>query len=253
VRPINRPLVGFVAGVLNGLIGIGGGIVIVPAMIRRGATPQQAVGTSLTAMVVFSSVAFAVHAWFSGFALGGPGFAVVVAAGIAGAVAGGWILARIAVRRMLLLFALLVFAVALRLVLQGLGVASPQPIWPGDPTVAGYAAVGLASGLLSGILGVGGGALVMLGLTVLFGLPVHQGLPIALAVNVTNAVAGAVRHGAAGRVRRADVVALIPAALIGIAAGAALALWLPADGLRVLFGAFFCFMSVRIARQALRR
>lgn len=38
----------------------------------------------------------------------------------------------------------------------------------------------------------------VLGLAVLFGLSVHDGLPIALAVNVTKAIAGAARHGLAG-------------------------------------------------------
>jgi len=244
---------GFIAGILNGLIGIGGGIVIVPAMIRRGATPQQAVGTSLAAVVVLSSVAFFVHLHFSGMLLGGSGLAVVVAAGIVGSIAGGWILARLSAKRMLALFAILIFAVSLRLVLQGLGIASPEPVWPGDPSLAGYMGVGFASGVLSGVLGVGGGALVMLGLTVLFGMPVHAGLPVALAVNVTNAIAGALRHCTAGRVKRADVTALVPAALVGIGAGSAMALWLPPDGLRLVFGAFFCFMGVRIARQALHR
>jgi uncharacterized membrane protein YfcA len=46
---------------------------------------------------------------------------------------------------------------------------------------------------------------------------------------------------------------MLPAAIIGIAVGTAIALWLPAEGLRVVFGAFFLFMSVRIGRQALRR
>lgn len=244
---------GFIAGVLNGLIGIGGGIVIVPAMIRRGSTPQQAVGTSLATVVVLSGMAFFLHAWFTGMVLGGPGFAVVVAAGVAGSIAGGWVLARLSPKRLLVIFALLIFAMSVRLVLQGLGMASPEPIWPGDPSLPGYMGVGFASGLISGVLGVGGGALVMLGLTVLFGMPVHAGLPVALAVNVTNALAGAVRHSVAGRVKRADVTALVPAAIVGIGAGTALALWLPADTLRLVFGAFFCFMGVRIASQALKR
>jgi uncharacterized membrane protein YfcA len=244
---------GFIAGVLNGLIGIGGGIVIVPAMIRRGATPQQAVGTSLATVVVLSGAAFLVHVHFTGMVLGGTGLAAVVGAGILGSVAGGWILARLSAKRMLVLFAVLIFSVSLRLVLQGLGIASPQPVWPGDPSLLGYMSVGFASGILSGVLGVGGGALVMLGLTVLFGMPVHAGLPVALAVNVTNAIAGALRHAMAGRVRRTDVTSMVPAALVGIGVGTTMALWLPPDGLRLVFGAFFCFMGIRIARQALRR
>ena len=225
---------------------------IVPALIARGATPQQAVGTSLATVVVLSGVAFVLHASFTGLAIGTAGFAAVVASGIAGAMAGAWILAHLTVRRMLLLFALMVLALSLRLVLQGIGIGGMDPVWPGEPSMAAFLGVGLASGLLSGMFGVGGGALVVLGLTVLFGMSVHDGLPIALAVNVTNAVAGAARHALAGRVRRADVLGLVPAAIAGIGAGAAVALWLPPDALRVVFGAFFCYMGTRMAHRALK-
>ena len=53
--------------------------------------------------------------------------------------------------------------------------------------------------------------------------------------------------------RMRSVLALVLAAVVGIALGTGLALWLPPDGLRVVFGGFFCVMGVRIARQALAR
>jgi uncharacterized membrane protein YfcA len=244
---------GFVAGTLNGMIGIGGGIVIVPAMIARGATPQEAVGTSLAAVVALSSLAFVAHAWHSGLSLDTERFVVVIVLGVVGALIGGWILSRLSVRRMLLLFSVVVFCLSLRLILQGLGIGGLEPVWPGTVNLYGYAGVGLASGLLSGMFGVGGGALVVLGLAVLFGLSVHEGLPLALAVNVTNALAGAAGHAIAGRVQMNAVLALIPAALVGIAVGTAVALWLSADALRIVFGAFFCYMGVNIGRQGLRK
>ena len=169
-----------------------------------------------------------------------------------GAVIGGRILAHLSVKRLLLGFAVLVFAVAVRLIAQGIGWVSLDPLWPGETSLVGYAAVGGFSGLLSGMFGVGGGALVMLGLTVLFGLPVHAGLPVALAANVTNAIPGAISHSIAGRVRPDHVTALIPSALLGIGAGASVAVWLPPDGLRIVFGAFFCLFSVRMAQQAMQ-
>ena len=76
----DRIRTGLLAGVLNGLVGIGGGIVIVPAMIRRGFTPQEAVGTSLATVVALSAIAFSVHALVTGISLGGAGFATVVVA-----------------------------------------------------------------------------------------------------------------------------------------------------------------------------
>ena len=46
---------------------------------------------------------------------------------------------------------------------------------------------------------------------------------------------------------------MAPAALIGITLGTAVAIWLPADVLRIIFGGFFLFMSLQVAYQGLTR
>jgi uncharacterized membrane protein YfcA len=43
--------IGLAAGILSGLIGIGGGIIIVPMLLLLGLTQQQAQGTSLAVML----------------------------------------------------------------------------------------------------------------------------------------------------------------------------------------------------------
>ena len=242
--------IGLGAGLLNGLIGIGGGIVMVPGLIfYRQATPQVAVGTSLTAVVVLSGAAFLVHVALAGFLLGVLDLAGVIAAGVVGAQLGGWVLARLTSRRMLFLFAGFIFLMSARLVTQGLELGIESPVWVGAPTWA-YLLFGLASGVLSGLFGVGGGALVLLGFAVFYGMPIHAGLPLALAVNVTNALAGSINHSRHGRVLWPDVRRMLPAALGGIVLGAGVALWLPPDWLRIVFGVFFLYMSLQIFRRA---
>jgi hypothetical protein len=244
--------IGLIAGLLNGLIAIGGGIVIVPGMIRyRQASPQVAVGTSLAAIIVLSSVAFVAHFSFSDHIIGITQMLTAVSGGIVGAFVGGQILARLDTSGLLKLFAVFVLILSLRLLSQGLGIGfsaeviSVPPIWA-------YLIVGFASGVLSGVFGVGGGAMVLLGLAVFYGLPIQQGLALALAVNVTNAFAGGIRHAHAKRVLWLDVARLIPTALIGIALGTTLALHLPADSLRLVFGGFFLFMAIRVGRQSMQ-
>ena len=73
------------------------------------------------------------------------------------------------------------------------------------------------------VSGVGGGALVLLGLAAFYGVPVVEGLAIALALNVTNALAGLVHHARQGRVLWHELKVLMPTAVVGIGAGAALA------------------------------
>ncbi len=60
-------LIGLVGGVLSGLFGIGGGLVIVPALILlAGMTPKQAAGTSLTALLLPVGILGAMEYWRAG-------------------------------------------------------------------------------------------------------------------------------------------------------------------------------------------
>jgi len=79
---------------------------------------------------------------------------------------------------------------------------------------------GFAAGVLNALIGIGGGIVI---------------------------VPALIARGAAAQV----AVGTSLAAVVGIGLGAALALWLPADGLEVLFGGFFCFMGIHIGRKAL--
>lgn len=255
---VRANVLGFAAGALNGLIALGGGIVITPGLVVYGrASPEVAVGTSLAAVVVLSSVAFLMHASFGGLGLGVPDILTVVAAGMIGAQLGAWILARLTASWMLFLFAAFLLVMSSRLLVQALGIdpgfgAAPD-VWQGAAPWWSYPLIGLVSGILSGVFGVGGGALVLLAFAVLFGMPVREGLPLALLVNVTNALAGCIRHSRAGRVLWREVRRMVPAAMVGIAIGTAVAIWLPPDALRLVFAGFFLFMSVQVARQGMRR
>jgi len=61
-------LVGVVAGILAGLFGIGGGVIIVPALILLGRMqPQMATGTSLGALLLPVGVLGAWHYYRNGF------------------------------------------------------------------------------------------------------------------------------------------------------------------------------------------
>jgi len=106
--------IGLVAGFFAALFGVGGGIVIVPLLVMLCAFDQRrASATSLTAILV-SSVAGAVT-----YALHGdvrPGAAALVGLpAVAGVVAGTALQQRVPVRQLTYGFALVLVAVAVRL------------------------------------------------------------------------------------------------------------------------------------------
>ena len=108
--------VGLVAGFFGALFGVGGGIVIVPALVILLAFDQRlAAGTSLAAILV-SSIAGAVTYAFHGDLK--PGAAALVGLpAVLGVVAGTAVQQRVPVHRLAYAFALLLAAVAVRLLL----------------------------------------------------------------------------------------------------------------------------------------
>jgi uncharacterized membrane protein YfcA len=116
-----RPLVvlagiGLAAGFFSALFGVGGGIVVVPLLILLLAYDGRlATGTSLAAIgltAIFGVASFT--------ALGEVDWANAALVGIpamGGAVVGTWLQQRVSSRRLVLLFAAFLFAIAVRLFL----------------------------------------------------------------------------------------------------------------------------------------
>lgn len=185
-------LTGAIAGVLAGLFGVGGGLIMVPALAfllpGLGVGPQVvmhvAVGTSLAVISLTSLSSMVSHhrrggvLWplFRAFA---PGLA-------AGAVLGALladITASEALKRIVGIGALLV---ALQMLLD----RTPGARTPTEPGAVVHAAAGTVIGLLSSLIGIGGGSLTVPYFS-WFGTPMRQAVGTAAACGVPIAWAGA--------------------------------------------------------------
>ena len=242
-------LVGLAAGFMSGLFGVGGGVVIVPLLLIVAAFPAKlATGTSLSAIAPISVSGVV------GYATGGEVdwvVALFLAVGaIAGAVIGTRLLVRISAPLLQILFAGAMVATAVRLV-----VADADPSGRGHLTVllaVALVLLGLASGVLAGLLGVGGGIVIVPALTLLVGVPLVLAKGTSLAVILPTAVIGTLRN------RRTELTALRPAAVVGVAgivsafAGSKLSLHLDADISRTLFALLLVVVALRLARTGLQ-
>ncbi|HKI99077.1 MAG TPA: sulfite exporter TauE/SafE family protein [bacterium] len=245
--------IGFGAGLLNGLLGIGGGILLVPGMIfLRGATPRQAVSTSLGTVLCLSSMALVVHLAISGLYFSLLGSGLLLAAGIVGSQVGGYLLNRVPQRWILYLFAAFTFVASTNLILQGLGFYGHMHAAAEAPSLWSYPTVGVVSGLFSGILGIGGGGMVVLIFSAFFHTPILGGVPLALAVNVVNASSGVIAQRGKGHTLWREVVRLVPSAVVGIGVGVGLAVVMPANLLRLLFAIFFLYMGSRLFLRGIK-
>jgi uncharacterized protein len=111
-------------------------------------------------------------------------------------------------------------------------------------------AVGALAGTLAGLLGVGGGMLLVPFLVLAVGMSQHEAEATSLLVILPTAVAAswALRRRDVGDLPVALGLGLVGAA--GAAAGALLALSLPADVLRLMFAVLLALIGLKLVRDA---
>ncbi len=117
---------------------------------------------------------------------------------------------------------------------------------------AGLAAFGVCTGVAAGLLGVGGGILMVPFLTLAIGLSQHSAEATSLVVVLPTAIVAsiALRRRGIGELGVALRFGVVGA--LGGAAGALLALALPASALRLVFAVFLALIGVRLVRDGVR-
>ena len=114
-------------------------------------------------------------------------------------------------------------------------------------------AVGVAAGLIAGLLGVGGGILMVPGLVLFLGLSQIEAEATSLLAIVPTALVGAWRQDRYGNVRRRDALLVGLLSVGGSAAGVGAANILPERALRLGFAALMVVVAVRLAHRAAAR
>lgn len=112
--------------------------------------------------------------------------------------------------------------------------------------------IGLAAGVLGGLLGVGGGVLFVPGLVIVVGLTQHEAEASSLLAIVPVALVGAIRQNRYGNVRREDALLVGVLSVAGVAGGVALANALSGTVLRTAFAILILLIAAQLVRRALR-
>lgn len=249
---------GAFAGLLAGLFGVGGGLVIVPVLAwlfhRAGVPPEllmhMAIGTSL-ATIVFTSLSsiWAHHRYgavlWDAFRRLTPGIVLGAALGatLADRLSGDWLR---------LIFGLFALGVALQM---GLNLKpAPHRNLPGRWGMGG---VGSVIGLVSAVVGIGGGSLSVPYLQ-WCNVPMRQavatsaacGLPIAIAgalgFIITGWNAQALPAWSSGYIHWPAFAGIVVASMLSAPLGARLAHHLPAAALKRFFALFLAFLGLRM-------
>ncbi|HMO56589.1 MAG TPA: sulfite exporter TauE/SafE family protein [Roseiflexaceae bacterium] len=219
-------LLGSLIGLSLGMLGGGGSILTVPALVYvLGQEPHAAVSASL----VIVGLNAATGAWFHQRAghVRLRSAAIFGGTGLAAAFAGARISQLIPSAMLMLFFAMLMLVVA-ALMLRGssLGHTESLPVW--WKVLLG----GLGVGFLTGFLGVGGGFLIVPALVLLLGMSMRDAVGSSLVVIAINSAAGLAGHLGESGVSWLLVGLLLAGGLPGLLVGTRLAQRLPVVRLR---------------------
>ena len=251
-------LTGALAGTLAGLLGVGGGLVIVPALVfvfhaqgfSEALLVHMAVGTSL-ATIVLTSIS-SVRAHHRRGAVQWPVFwrltPGIVVGSLLGAVIADWLPADV-LRRVFAVFVLLVAAQ------MGLG-AKPAPHRELPGTLAS-SAVGIVIGAVSAVVGIGGGSLTVpflvwcnVAMRNAVAISAACGLPIAVAGSAGFLVTGLNEPGlpawSTGYLYWPAGAGIAVASVLFAPLGARWAHQIPAQGLKRFFALFLAVVGLRM-------
>lgn len=232
---------GFGASAVGGLLGIGGGIVLIPMLTAwAGLDQHSAHGTGIVAVAFTALIGVVVY---------GRGASVDVGAALQIAVVmlPATILAarysrQVAAGRLRRLFGVFVVIAALILPFRDIVGGGELVLGGGWPAML---AIGLAGGVVSGLLGVGGGSIVVPCLVLVTGFPQQLAQGTSLGVILPSSTAGALEHARIGHVRRRVLPPVLLGTAFGSYAGGAAALALPGLTLRIIFSVVLLAMGAR--------
>lgn len=262
-------LPGVLVGFSLGLTGGGGAIFAVPLLVYwLHVAPRDAVGVSLAAVAATSLIGFYAR-WRKGLVEIPTGL-LFAAAGMLGAPLGGWLSSYIPDPVLLLSFSGLMAVVAWRMWNK-----SPQPtlnlIMPCDddhgPTcrrdpegklrwtsrcASLLMVVGLATGVLSGMFGVGGGFVIVPALIAFSGMGMQRAVGTSLMVITLIGVSGVSFHLLGGREIPLQLTGVFVAGgILGLLAGQRLALRLSGTTLQRTFAIAIIFVAMFVITKTL--
>lgn len=255
-------VIGAVAGVLAGLLGVGGGIMLVPAFFYAFSAlgydspqlMQMCLGTSLATIIVTSIRSVLAHhrrgaVDWSVLRTWAPGIVV-------GAVVGVWVAASLRSGALQAIFGVLAIIVGLYMILGRSG----WRLGPAMPTGALRMVLSPVLGFLSVLMGIGGGSFGVPTMT-LFNMPIHRAVATAAGFGLIIAVPSVLGFllvdmavappYSIGAVNLVAFVLIVAMTLITAPWGAALAHRLDPGPLKRTFGVFLTLVALNMLRKAL--
>jgi uncharacterized membrane protein YfcA len=249
---------GSVAGILAGLLGIGGGLIIVPVLtimftsfgFNEAYILHMALGTSLTS-IIFTSIS-SMLAHHKREAVIWPVVLRITPGILAGTFSGAWLASMLSTSFLKVFFSVFLFYVATQMILG----IKPKPART-LPKAPGMFAAGGIIGVFSSLVGIGGGSL-SVPFLIWCNTRMHKAIGTSAAIGFPIAIAGAAGYivtglgieglpeHSLGFVNLTALLGIVLASMASAPLGARLAHSLPVDRLKKIFAGLLYLLGTRM-------
>jgi uncharacterized protein len=212
--------VGLAAGTLGSMLGVGGGIIMVPALTFLNLSPTQAASTSLIAVMstsISSTIEYARQKRID-YTLGLEMAACAIPGGVLGAVLSEYLLED----TFKLYFGILLILTGVYILYKNSLLKDHRVKKHSLPLQVAVFAASFGAGIISSLFGVGGGIIFVPAMLLVLGLTMHRAAPTSQLTLMMTAIAGVFTHSALGHPDYLQAVVLSAGAFVGAQIGARL-------------------------------
>ncbi|KAF0182103.1 MAG: putative permease [Nitrospirae bacterium] len=235
--------IGLAGGFFGSLVGLGGGVVMIPLMISMlRFTQHQAHGTSLVAVAFVGAAGAATYALY-GTADGKIAILLALTATITARL-GARFAHSLPEQKLKKAFGFFLLFVSLLMLFKGY-LPRPDEAFGGRAIIAVFLGTGALTGFVSGMMGVGGGTVMIPPMVLLAGMSQQLAQGTSLLAMVPVGIAGAYTHYKLGNVKMDIALGLGVGAVCGSYFGGASANLLPEFALRYIFAAVLIWLGLR--------
>ena len=244
-------IIGLVSGVFGGffggLLGLGGGVIMIPLMTWLAKmTQHQAHGTSLVAIVFTAIVGAATY-----YGLGGVDWKIALILAVSATVTarfGARYAHSLPEKKLKMAFGFFLIFASTMLVVKGY---LPKTTWVlGQWTsIVVFLVIGFVTGFVSGMMGVGGGGVMVPLMVVVGNVGQHMAQGTSLLAMIPASISGASTHYKLGNVKLDIAWGLAIGSLGGAFFGAKTANQIPDFHLKIVFAAIGVWMGIKYIRE----
>ncbi|OGF46906.1 MAG: hypothetical protein A2452_07055 [Candidatus Firestonebacteria bacterium RIFOXYC2_FULL_39_67] len=239
---------GIITGFLSGLCGIGGGVIMIPAMIFIfGLSAHTAAATSLAVIMPTALFGSIRNAFSSTMTPDWGAFLLISAGAVPFAYFGAHLMHKVPQEKLKIILGIVLLLVSIKMIFFATGNNyNGGGVQESVVRAASFILLGAFTGFLSGLLGIGGGIVMIPIMLYIFGMKAQVVTATSLAVMIPASISGTVKNFKNGHTNWSAALIIAAGSLGGVLLGASAAERVDQVTLQRIIGTLFIFVSMQM-------